>query len=290
VTIRYSFKSPHQPKIFCLTLGGHIPVPFITKELLLLDRNLLAKIKNQSKIRDKAELFWIGEFSRLSRNINPILTAYEGCLARQPTKEEFQNELISARKLLQEIYPSKNIIEHSTSLTASLFDALERKLQRKGEEVLFLEKTAHLVAHRPSDKELMPRLREIIALGRSAGLTSQSLAIIALLSCAAEKKDGSARSPGRAVIKPKLKVTNCEAYNAISDLQYLEFLIAAAANQQGTVVLCTTDRGLAEFWLALSPREVTRDENNDINFKLKVDKQLMPRLNNEQLEEIRTLI
>lgn len=288
--IRLSYKPPYPPKIFCLTWGGHIQIPFIANELLLLDRNLLSKIKNTERLKDKAEFYWISEFSRVARNLNPILTAYEGCLTRQPNKEEFQEELELAGASLRRVYPTKNVISHSAELSATLFDALARKLERKHIETQFLEQAAALVAHRPSDKDLMPRLHEIIAIGAKAGLTSQSLVTPALLSCLGEKRDGSQLSPGRRILKPKPNYTHQNAYNAISDLQYLEFLIAASANPQGPVALCTTDRGLAEFWLALSPTKAQRDSDNDINFKLKFDKKLMPRLSNDQLAEIRPLV
>lgn len=288
--IRLSYTPPYPPKIFCLTWGGHIPIPFIANELLLLDRNLLSKIKNAERLKDKADRYWISEFSRVARNLNPVLTAYEGCLTRQPTKAEFQEELELAASLLQRVYPTKNVITHSAELSASLFDALTRKLERKQIETQFLEQAASLVAFRPSDKDLMPRLREIIAMGEEAGLTSQSLVVPALLSCLGEKKDGSQLSPGRRIIKPRPNFTSQDAYNAISDLQYLEFLIAASANPQGPVALCTTDRGLAEFWLALSPAKAQRDSENDILYKLKFDKQLMPRLTNDQLAVIRPLV
>ena len=125
--LRYPFKTPHPLKIFCLTLGGHIAIPFITQEFLLLDRNLLAKIKNSSQLKNSAEIYWVGQFNQVARNINPILTAYEGCLTRQPTKEEFSAELSASRDALLKIYPTKNIVQHTTEFSAALVESLTRK-------------------------------------------------------------------------------------------------------------------------------------------------------------------
>lgn len=288
--IRLSVKPPYPLKLFCLTWGGHLYLPLVSTELLLLDRNVLSKVSAFDGISNKAERYWIGEFNRVSRNINPILTAYEGCFRRRPTKTEFQIEINKAFKALKDLYPDKRIIEHSSETSGQIYDALEPKLKRQEQEVQFLLASAPLAAHRPSDSELMPRIREISRLAASFGLQGRSLVQVALMSCISEGKHGDKLSAGRRIIKPKPMYSSKEAHNAIADIHYLEFLVAAASGPFGPIALCTMDEGIAHFWLAINVSHSARDEKNDISYRFCVDKKLCPRLSNEQLEEVRALV
>lgn len=288
--IRLSIKPPHPLKFFCLTWRGHLYLPLVSSELLLLDRNVLSKVSALDRISNKAERYWIGEFNRVSRNINPILTAYEGCFRRKPTKTEFQQELRKSFDRLKQLYPHKNIVEHSSETCDQLYDALEPKLKRQEEEIQFLLATAPSVAHRPSDSELMPKIREISKIAESFGLKGKSLVEIALISCLSEGKHGDKLSAGRRILKPKPVYSRRDAHNAIADIHYLEFLVAAASGPFGPIALCTMDEGLAHFWLGLNISHSARDEKNDISYRFCVDKKLCPRLRNEQLDEVRALV
>ena len=288
--IRVSVNTPHPLKIFCLTWRGHIYLPLISKELLLLDRNVLSKVSAPDKISDKAEQYWVGEFNRVSQNINPILTAYEGCFRRRPTRAEFQQELSKSYEKLRQLYPAKQVIEHSTETSGQLYDALEPKLDRQEQEVKFLLAAAPLVLHRPSDMDLMPKIREISRIADDFGLRGRSLVQVALISCISESKHGEKLSAGRRIIKPKSAFSHGDAHNAVADIHYLEFLLAAASGPFGPIVLCTMDQGLAHFWLGLNASHSVKNEKNDISYRFSMDKKLCPRLNCEQLDETRALV
>lgn len=288
--IRVSVNTPYPLRVFCLTWRGHIHLPLISTELLLLDRNILSKVSAPEKISDKAEQYWIGEFNRVSQIINPILTAYEGCFRRRPTRAEFQQEISNSYEKLRRLYPAKQLIEHSSETSGQLYDALEPKLERQEQEVKFLHAAAPLVVHRPSDMDLMPKIREICTIADDFGLRGRSLVQVALISCISESKHGERLSAGRRVIKPKSAFSHGDAHNAVADIHYLEFLLAAASGPFGPVVLCTMDQGLAHFWLGLNVSDCARNDRNDISYRFSIDKKLCPRLNSEQLDEARKLL
>lgn len=287
--IKLDVRPPYPLKIFCLTMGParHIYLPLISNELLLLDRNVVSRAKSSRPSASAAINYWMGEFNRVSRNINPIMTAYEGASAREPTRLEFQVELADTRRLLQLLYPHKNVIEHSAKTSGDLFDALAAKRERRRHEVAFLVDAAPLAAQRPNPKELMPKIREIIAKARREGLVGQSLVHVALLSCLAENRHGDKKSAGRAVLKPRAGFNVRDAHNAVSDIHLLEFLIASSAYHLGPVALCTMDEGLARLWMKLKVSVADRTIANDINFRFSIDEGLFPRLSQEQLQEVR---
>lgn len=290
--IRGNLSYEYPLKIFCLNMGPpqHIPLPLIGEELLLLDRNVVSHVSSVRQSASAAIRYWIGEFNRVSRNINPIMTAYEGSAARQPTRLEFQMELADAARRLQLLYPHKNVIQHSAKTSGELFDALAVKLERRQKEVTFLVAVAPLAAQRPSPKDLMPKIREVVAEAAAQGLIRQSLVHIALLSCLGESSHGERKSAGRAVVKPKLGFSERDAHNAVSDIHLLEFLIASSAYHLGPVVLCTMDQGLAELWVKLKVSRADRTIANDISFRFSIDKDLFPRLDQDQLQELRSAL
>ncbi len=268
----------------------HVYLPLISNELLLLDRNVVSRASSTRQSSSAALDYWLGEFNRVSRNINPIMTAYEGAAAREPTRLEFQMELADACRRLQLLYPHKNVIEHSTKTSGELFDALAAKLERRRHEAAFLVNAAPLVAQRPSSKDLMPKMRDIIAEASAKGLINQSLVHVALLSCLAESRHGDKKSAARAVLKPKTSYNRRDAHNAVSDIHLLEFLIASSAYQLGPVALCTMDEGLAQLWIKLKISRSDRTIENDIRYRFSIDEDLFPRLNQEQLEELRSAL
>lgn len=288
--IRMSVNLPYPLKVFCLTWQGHLAPMLITDQVLLLDRNLLSKVKSRDRITDPAERYWVDIFNSVARNLNPILTAYEGCSRRRPSRHEFKEELRKSFLTLSALYPHKNVIEHSPETCDTLYDALSPRLDRQQEEVAFLMEAAPLASHRPTDGELMPRISHVIELAKSYGLRGQSLTPIAVVSCLAESKRGEKLSPGRRVIKPTPGYSAGDAHNAVADLHYLEFLMASASGPFGSVAIATMDRGLTEFWLSMKATRSIRDPNNHVKYRYSIDKTLCPRLNHSQLEQVREMM
>jgi hypothetical protein len=287
---KFTVKPPHPMKLFCLSWGGHTYVPTISSQLLLIDRNLFSKLAAVKAPICPAEAYWLDVFKDVSQRINPIMVALEGANRRQPSLEEFQQELTSTRDCLAALYPDKEIISHSSEMSEMLFGEMKRKKARQIEEAAFLQEWAPRVVDRLSDHKLMPRIRELLGAATEAGLHKSSLAHVALLSCLAEDRHGEASSPGRMLIKPRREYTLGDAHNALSDVHSLEWLIQARAGEFDDVVFCTMDRGLAEFWLGLKVSRSERNGEFSTTFRFSIQGKLCPRLSDEQLEEVAALI
>lgn len=285
-----SISLPYPLKVFCLTWKGHIVPTFITNELLLLDRNMLSKVKSRGRNSDPAQSYWIDAFNRAAHNINPIMAAYEGCSRRRPSRNEFREELRQSFLALSQLYPHKNVIEHSPETCDTLYDALRPRMDRQQEEVAFLMEAAPTATHRPTDGDLMRRIAQIAELAESYGLRGHSLTPIALISCLAESKSGEKPSPGRRIIKPSSRYSEGDAHNAVADLHCLEILMATASGPFDNIAFATMDRGLAEFWLSMKATRSIRNPVNDVEYRFTIDKKLCPRLNQAQLDQVRDLM
>src|SRR5690606_10179506 len=127
----FTLKLPHPLKLFCLSWGGHTYVSTITSQLLLIDRNLFSKLAASKPPLCTAEAYWLDVFKSVSQRINPIMVALEGSNRRQPSLEEFQHELVSARDCLAALYPGKEIISHLPETSAMLYGEMKRKMARQ---------------------------------------------------------------------------------------------------------------------------------------------------------------
>lgn len=287
--MRLNLQVPYPLRLFCLHLGGHTFANLISTEMLLVDRNVLAKLKKFDALANEGDKYWLAIFSRCAQNINPIFTAYEGCFARKPSKVEFVAELQKARAELEVLYPHKKIINHPAEMAEGLYDALAIKFERQGKEIEFLLASASIAANRPSREELMPKIRDVIAVAHDYGIGTSSLVPVALMSCLADKSGGQA-SAARRLLKPKMKYLHGDAYNAVADIHNLDFLISLSASDLNTAVLCTMDLGLAEFWIKLKVASPKKTPDNDVTFRFSIDSDLFPRLDENQLDELRSLL
>lgn len=288
--LRTSIRLPYPLKVFCLTGDGVLVPTFLGSELLLLDRNLVSKARQADALKDPAQRYWINEFNRAANNLNPILTAYEGCHRRRPTKAEFQAELRDSYIKLKEAFPHKNVIEHSPETCDTLYEAVSARLDRFEEEVGFLVEVAPLAAHRATDRDLMPRIARVAEVARAHGLHGQSLAPIAVISALAESKRGEKPSAGRQVVKPSTNYSAGDAHNAVADLHSLEWLTASTSGPFGPIALATMDAGVARFWHSMQLKRAVRDTNNHVHYRFRLDKALCPRLTESQLESVREMM
>ena len=119
-----------------------------------------------------------------------------------------------------------------------------------------------MVADRPKPHTRRALEEKILELARANNVAVDSLLVIAVLSCIYDtpttKGQSRARTPGRAVIKPRPNYSDEDAYNALCDLQSLELMLQAHGLQpEAQPVIYTYDVGVAAFWAALQPMRRT---------------------------------
>lgn len=277
-----------ETKIFGLVSGGWLPLPFVTPQQFLVDRNVviaLRKIRNGATFDDIASFqWWTKFFEEGGATFNPLPYAFESGFRRTPTIEEFKTSYGEGVSELNIAFPKCKIIDYDNRIFTAVYSQLRAFDARNSNELKFLLATCPIVSERKTGKAETAAFNVILALAKEAGIGQGSFALLAVLSCLYESTTGSPISIGRLLLKPTQAYTEAAAYNALSDLRHIEL---AAAGQgcfkDREFALCTRDKGLALFWSALSIRAEI-DSQNVITFNFDLSIPLFERLNLEQIQ------
>jgi hypothetical protein len=245
-------------KIFGLVCGGWLPLPFVTPQQFLVDRNVvsaLKKIRNGENFNDIASFqWWTKFFDNGTAIFNPLPYAFESGLQRTPTISEFRTSFQEGVSELIGAFPKCKVIRYDDD---DIFDAVYSQLrafdERNENEINFLMAACPIICERKTGKNVEEALDAILTEAKRTKVARGSFALIAVLSCLYESKGGSPESVGRQLLKPKRIYTETQAYNAISDLRHIKLLIVSHSYfKEREFALCTRDIGLALFWSALS--------------------------------------
>ncbi|MFP4532703.1 MAG: hypothetical protein ACLFNS_08470 [Desulfobacterales bacterium] len=76
---------------------------------------------------------------------------------------------------------------------------------------------------------------------------------VAVLSCLYEDVSGDGQLLAKRILKPNIKYSDKEAYNALFDLRMLELFLLFQPFNNKPCALCTCDKALAAFWCAIQP-------------------------------------
>lgn len=259
VTISAKIRWVQPERVWLLAPGGRIPLVFGAVGSILIDRNILGTLsalgKNPGREDLQAEKWWLNHLNSEGCFLNPSLCAIEGSLTRIPAFPEFCSALDAARELLARELPKSTVIEHGETDRRAIYAIVETLAPRRERETAFLLSVAPRIVNRvakPSARSIEERLLDE---AQAAGLLTGSFVVLCVLSCLYERADGAEPMIGRGILKPREDYSQADAYNAIADLQCLEFLAAASALGSGTVGLVTRDRYLTALWCALGIKE-----------------------------------
>jgi hypothetical protein len=155
-------------------------------------------------------------------------------------------------------------------------ESLERRMQ-------LLLKACPLVSQPVAQRHRHALEAEILALARTRCVPPKSFPVVALLSCLYDSHDAPSHAafrPGRAVLKPTGNYVEADAYNALTDLSFLELLLQFPLSTPGSeYVMYTRDKGLASLWSALRPWILQDTAGPTPMFTL--DRSLFPGLTND---------
>ncbi len=283
--------------IYALTIGGWCPFPFLPESTILADRNVIDTIKKLMHEKEgpffEASQWWFKFTKNYNLTINPVLYAFEGKNKRTPSFEEFCSEYDEAVNIINSTLPSIKTTTYKSIHYEAAYKLLLDKRSKFSREADFLISVAPLVVSRHSTEKLKTVQNEINNLAKQYNLIGNSLSYILAISCLYENKDGSGYLATRKIFKPKDIYTKEMAFNTLTDLLNLEFLL----NIQGLFnnakqYLCTCDTALAVFWAGLAPRDLSSN-NGQLSFNFSLDSSLFPRLSVEEqhklCKEIQTL-
>lgn len=286
---KFEVQFDHKLKVWVLVLGGWRPIQLAAVDILVVDRNITsalealeAKPNRQDLVADK---WWLGYLNRPTPLLNPILCASEGKWRSTPTFEQFCQELRRSTLVLSRSLPNAGIIRHPEQHLEQLYAMCVSQASRTRKEVDFLVVVCPLLVSRTSRANERHLEVAILSAADQSGISRQSLCCMAALSVLYERPDGREPRVGRGILKPTRTYSQEDAYNALSDLHGLEFFAAGCAMSGFTSGLCTRDKYLAAFWVALGVQFGTWSENK-FSATYTPRQELFPRLNDEEIDSL----
>lgn len=275
--------------------GGWLPLPWANKRVALLDRNVVIKLEQvlaaRSPEKSASLTRWLGLDSE---TVSPLLFALEGSKRRPPSEFEIRSELVRANKALKNLLPGTRLQEVRPHMRQALYRMVVEHAEFRARATRLLLKAAPLVAERVTPSRRLALESTLSGLAEEEGVRRGCLVFLALLSCVYDSNPASTHrtaAPGRAVLKPGKIYTEEAAYNALSDLFFLELMFnSQTLFPEMHPVLYTADAGLAAFWTALQPcrRELHYLSNGKSRTTVTFDMHggLFPDLSLEEVEQL----
>ena len=190
-----SIKFNEDTKIFGLVTGGWLPLPFVTPQLFLVDRNVVIALKklNDGRTFGDAKSFqwWTKFFDEGAATFNPLPYAFESGLRRVPTKAEFRASFEEGVAELEKAFPKCTIITYDNRVYDAVYTQLRSFDERGQKELEFLLEVCPIVSDRKSEKDEQAALQLILQSAKERGLAQGSFVLLAALSCLFEVVGGS---------------------------------------------------------------------------------------------------
>ena len=287
VSIPITFRQPIS--IFGLVEGGWLPIPFVQPAKLLVDRNVVASLAQIRRGVTRSDLghtdWWFEFFKEFSIEINPALYAFEGNNRRPTTFDEFCRAFEEASTEVAAQLPGATLTKYEGLHYEAAYALISDFADRHRRETEFLIKIAPRVAERVSDSRLLKIQSETLSSARELKLKFSSLAVLAVLACLYERRDGSGLLAARGILKPRSRYTAQDAYNALSDLRALELFVSGLGLERAPFALCTCDKSIAAFWCGLTAHTYDwKDEK--LTFTVSLSETLFPRLEESGRNEL----
>lgn len=270
--------------------GGWLPVPFVSPQHFLLDRNVVAnfrKLRENQRFTDwKAYKYWIEFFERGTPLFNPLPYAFEGRKRRILSFEEFVQAWEQGVKEVEETFPQSRVVRYAPVHHNMAYTQLQAMhANTRGEIEFFCEVSAFLFAPM-ADAKIHSGAERIIETAERFNVDRQSLAVVVALSCLFEDPRSGTTSIGRKILKPRQAYTAADAYNAISDLRHIELAAFGHAwVTEGRFALCTSDKAVASLWCALGIRDVVATATG-AEYTFDFSAELFPRLTEGAIAEM----
>ena len=234
-----------------------------------------------------------------AETVSPLLFAVEGANRRLQTPFEMHCELRRAERILRALLPGAKIQSFNKVEREAIYSTIQEHSAYRGRASRLLVRAAPLVVNPPAPHQRLKLEEQILQLAKEEGVSWGSLAVLCLMSCIYDANPKlsahiTAR-PGRAVLKPKSegRFNFPEAYNALSDLQFIELMLHAhAIFPEVQPVLYTRDEGLAALWSVLQPAKLSVEQRG--NGKLRTSavfslrQGLFPTLDQSELLELKS--
>lgn len=285
LTLTVNIQWDHPEKVWLLRVGGRLPLVFPQVSMVFVDRNVVSRLRTILRAPatpdSVSDAWWLRHLDRPDVRLNPALFALEGDRRRTPTTAEFASAIRAASDALRAFFGTAQVVDYDEARESAMYGVLRSLSHRRASEREFVREAVPLVASRVARGRERVIEDNIVNRARAAGIAPKSAAVLAVLSVLYETPDGSEPRIGRGILKPRKAYTTEDAYNAVADLQALDFLIIASALTGGNAGFLTYDRSLLNLWLGLGVHAVAASDL-EIKWKLAPTQDLLPRLVEEE--------
>lgn len=275
-------------RIFTLLSGGWLPPLFSRGRILFPDRNILTHVRKSRENAQAWHSLVVNETASAVTTIDPLLCALEGRHRRTPSRFEFRAELSRARRQLEAAWPDLPVFKRNLKTVYLAYSVLleSRVLVRDG-LLNFLLDCQMLMTSKPAARNRPKLLNQLFVLAARHYVSTSSLTFTTVL--ALLYADDSQQSFAAEVLKFYGPHYSRElAYNALSDIQSLEFLLAVHRLAKDDYCLVTGDRWLALLWCALNVRVQGSSIQGGQQLSFSFSAALLPTLSTEERNELAT--
>lgn len=259
-------------------------VPLADVSMIYIDRNILKVLTHQAAGESdrvlEGDRWWLSFLNDSRYRLNPLFACVEGDRRRQATYEEFRSGMDRAYQRLISAFPVANVVRYAGEDLKMAYDTISTFVTHRSAESRFLLKVAPLITQRAKRRELRGLEDTILSAASKEGVLRSRFLLLAVLSCLYEHPGSDFPSIGRGIIRPTLDYQAHQAYNAVADIQALEFLVLAIALARGDAGFVTRDRSLTRLWLASCIDDVRLAEDAVVG-KLKPTAELFGALSEE---------
>lgn len=270
--------------------------------IVLLDRNIISRINsvtNPDELITFKLRYGANNFSADPHDIvSPALYCIESNAREAPLYEKFQSELDTAIKILKKVVEIRFIdCSYNLSPKKTYSSFVDFYTDQLASESDFLISVAGIISH-PCSKSSLPSLvSEIIHLADISGVKKRSILVIAVLSCLHETNDSQTLKSARRLLKPKNGYSLSDAYNALSDLRALMFMLMmngitrhSPNGLRQTVVIDTGDQHLANFSSLLGLSNPLWKNDSLLTYDLSPSKELFPVLTTPEFDSLMEML
>ena len=256
-------------------------IPVNTPKLLLLDRNVVALIKDAvagREITGTKKLKWLEMLSKLDISINyisPLLSMIEGEHGRDDSAHEkiiCQNkESDVLRRFFKNAIVDSDYLDTTSGAIGSIFTTYREEQWNAREN--FFKAATPLVAQKVAVDKRREVEKDLIHVAKTAGLEADDGLVVLFLACLHGSNDA------RRVIKPTKPV----AYNVLNDLHVISRVgfIKGIVKQTGVqmkVRFVTFDEGLEQVLLNIKMENIKLTNEGGLNMQVRYLPGLFPDL------------
>lgn len=277
--------------IYALVRGGWLPPFFVQPSNLLTDSNAVGNLEainkgNAQPIYGQID-WWFKLFNESNLTINPLPYAIEGNQFRTPTLQELKSSFASASDTIRAKFPKANIVQYEDEHFQIAFDLITSLSEKCKRYTEFLIKAAPLITDSVAEQNLLDVESKILKFAQETKVDLKSLPVLTTLSCLYD--DGSSGfAAARRILKPKASYTDEQAYNALADLNALEFFIGTIALSESheSFAFCTSDKAIVLLWSSFYFYNTKFDRDLGAVSSFVLSENLFPRLSGSQRKEL----